>query len=407
MAVLTQRGRVALVLAGMTYVTAWAFGAAALYPLAIGLAAAVGAAWALVAFARAPMALHRRLPPGEQLEGSDVAVTLELELARRVPGVSVRVRERISRLGSRVTELHGAGRTKLSATYVLRGLPRGRYAYEGAAVAIGDSFGLAQAEIALPERGALLVYPRLVEVEHLFSDRGTRTPEGRRLLLRRPSGFDVHSVREYEQGESLRKVHWRSTAKRGKLMVKELEDAPRDEVAVVLDAHEATRAADPGLAAFDASVRAAGSLLRACVRRGRSGVLMVTSSSDAHLRVQSETQWRAALDLLAAAEPLGRRSAAGVLAAGEGPAGRALEVAVVTSFLSAELENRLVQRALGGGSLALVYVDAGSFAGAHGRTADRALLRVAAAGVPVAVFRRGDDLSGVLSATIMRPAAHA
>ena len=63
-----------------------------------------------------------------------------------------------------------------------------------------------------------------------------RALEGKRLLLRRTTGFDLHSVREYEQGESLRRVHWPSTAKRAQLMVKELEDAPRDEVAVVLDA---------------------------------------------------------------------------------------------------------------------------------------------------------------------------
>ena len=46
------------------------------------------------------------------------------------------------------------------------------------------------------------------------------------------------SVREYERGESLRKVHWPTTARRGQLMVKELEDSPRDEIAVVLDADD-------------------------------------------------------------------------------------------------------------------------------------------------------------------------
>ena len=59
---------------------------------------------------------------------------------------------------------------------------------------------------------------------------------GAACLLQRPSGFDLHSVRDYVEGDSLRKVHWRSTARRGQLMVKELEDSPRDDVAVVLDA---------------------------------------------------------------------------------------------------------------------------------------------------------------------------
>jgi uncharacterized protein (DUF58 family) len=53
----------------------------------------------------------------------------------------------------------------------------------------------------------VLVYPRLVDLDALFSDSGARALEDA-ALLRRPTGFDLHSVRDYEQGESLRRVHW-------------------------------------------------------------------------------------------------------------------------------------------------------------------------------------------------------
>ena len=104
-----------------------------------------------------------------------------------------------------------------------------------------DPFGLARAQVDLDAASTILVYPRLVELDRLFSGAGASLPEGRRLLMRQTSGFDLHSVRDYQQGESLRRVHWRSTAKRSRLMVKELEDAPRDEVAVLLDARTGTR----------------------------------------------------------------------------------------------------------------------------------------------------------------------
>src|SRR5207237_1949755 len=120
--------------------------------------------------------------------------------------------------------------------YTLKALPRGRYAFVEVHAVLEDAFGLQRAEVELAAPATLLVYPRLVALERLFSEGGSYGHDGRRVLLRRPSGFDLHSVRDYEQGESLRKVHWRSTAKRGELMVKELEDAPRDEVAVLLDA---------------------------------------------------------------------------------------------------------------------------------------------------------------------------
>src|SRR5438552_8234724 len=166
---------------------------------------------------------------------------------------------------------------------------------------LGAAFGLQRAEIPLAAPWTLLVYPRLVELDRLFSEGGIYAHDGRRLLLRRPSGFDLHSVREYEQGESLRKVHWRSTARRGQLMVKELEDAPRDEVAVVLDADASCVTGTPPDSSFDVQVRVAGSILRAHVLRGRRAVLVVSSALAESRRVHSsDGDWRAALELPAA-----------------------------------------------------------------------------------------------------------
>ena len=109
-----------------------------------------------------------------------------------------------------------------------------------------------------------------IELERLFSETGAHARDGRRLLLQRPSGFDLHSVRDYVEGDSLRKVHWRSTARRGQLMVKELEDSPRDDVAVVLDAWRGCPSA-----VFDVAVRAAGSILQAYARRSRRAALVL------------------------------------------------------------------------------------------------------------------------------------
>jgi uncharacterized protein (DUF58 family) len=147
--------------------------------------------------------------------------------------------ERMSKLGPRVTRLEGVGSRRMGA-YVLERLPRGRYELQEATAVLEDPFGLARIEAELDAASTILVYPRLVELERLFSDAGASLPEGRRLLMHKTSGFDLHSVRDYQEGESLRRVHWRSTAKRARLMVKELEDAPRDEVAVLLDARADT-----------------------------------------------------------------------------------------------------------------------------------------------------------------------
>jgi uncharacterized protein (DUF58 family) len=394
---MTQRGRLALALGATTYLAAWAFGSKVLYPVAIGLPVAVLLAWLWTAVANRPLRITRTLPSGERLEGDDVQVEVRLASERRLLPARWTLRERIGKLGERSTPLSADGH----ARYVLEGLARGRYEFEGSTAVIEDPFGLERVEQPLDSPGALLVYPRLAELDRLFSEGGTRSHDGRQLLLRRPSGFDLHSVREYEHGDSLRKVHWRTTARRAQLMVKELEDSPRDEAAIVLDA-------DPDAVvgeSFDVQVRAAGSLLLSHVRRGRRAVLVVNGARAEQQGVRSaESDWHQALDLLAAVEPEPGPPLAAVLSDEASAVARSLELAVVAASLPPRLVERLVERALASGNVSLVFVDSTSFAGAPRRPVPE-LLRLQAAGVAVAVLRDGDDLAQALSAP-EREAAH-
>jgi uncharacterized protein (DUF58 family) len=399
---LTARGRSILGLGLGVYIAAWAFGSKPLYPVATGLLLVVGVAWVWVRLANRPFRVKRGWGDNEHLEGENVPVVVELEASANVVPAAATLVERVGRLGEQRHGLKRHGR-RLSVRYVLERLPRGRYTFDDVRVAIADPFGLESVSITLPAPGALLVYPRLVHLERLFSETGTHSHDGRRMLLRRQSGFELHGVREYEQGESLRRVHWRSTARRGELMVKELEDAPRDEIAVLLDADAAAVVGE----SFDVQVRAAGSILDAYVRRGRRAVLVLNSDLRDVQQVHSAAaDWRRALELLAAAEPTAQSTVARLLAEHDGPAARALELVVVTARLEVGLVDRLVQRALSRRKVSLVYVDPASFNGAT-RRAEPLLLRLSAGGIPVAVVRAGDDLASALQGAALAEAARA
>jgi uncharacterized protein (DUF58 family) len=393
---LTSRGRLALLLGVAVYVGAWAFGAVALYPVAVGLPLAVAAAWLWVRVLNRPFQLRRVSWRDEHYEGEDLSVNLELTSEGRVVPPALTLVEELDRLGSFEVPLRRAGR-RLVGRYTIPQAPRGRYRTRRTWVAIEDPFRLERVDVELPSAGALLVYPRLVELDRLFSESGSRSHEGRRLLVRRPSGFDLHSVRDYERGDSLRKVHWRTTARRGQLMVKELEDAPRDEVAVLLDATEGVTAGAPPDSSFDLQVRAAGSILGTHARRGRSTALVLNTAEGASHSVRGrDGDWRRALDLLAAAEPDGRTPSASLLVEDASPAARAQDLTVVTGHLPAALVERLLQRALSRRGVSVVFVDPTSFGAAQRQLREPGLLRLQAAGVPVAVLRRGDDLRAKL-----------
>jgi uncharacterized protein (DUF58 family) len=397
---LTDRGRSLLALGGVTYLAAWAFGARPLYPVALGLVLAVVAAAVWVRVLRRPMSLRRPPSEIEHLAGDDVPVRLDLDVAGGLPPATLVARERIARLGEHEARLERRD-GRLHGRYTLRAVPRGRYAVESSQVVIEDPFGLERVEIDLARAEALLVYPRLVDLDRLFSDAGAQTPGGRRLLLRRTTGFELHSVREYEHGESLRRVHWPSTARRGELMVKELEDSPRDEAAVLLDADASVVAGEAPETTFELQVRVAGSIAKAHARRGRRTSLVLNSRTRPYQRIHSlDGDWHRALELLAAIEPDGYIPVSTFLADEAGPAGRALELTVVTAALSPRLVDRILQRTLAHHGASLVYVDPASFASTGGGgdlQASAQVLRLERAGVPVVVLRRGDDLEAKLA----------
>jgi len=337
---LTQRGRVVFALGFGVYVAAWAFGSKPLYPVATGLLLVVLVAWAWVRLANRAFDVFRGSGEGEHVEGDDVPVVVELHATGTVMPAAATLTEHVGRLGEQRHALRRNGR-RLSVRYVLARVPRGRYVFDEVRVELADPFALERAIVRLPAPGALLVYPRLVQLGSLFSDSGSASHDGRRLLLRRHTGFELHGVREYEQGESLRRVHWPSTARRGQLMVKELEDSPRDEVAVVLDADARAVVGD----SFEVQVRAAGSLMDAYVRRGRRAVLVVNSRPREIQHVHAAAaDWRRALEVLAAVEPTGDVPLARLLAEDDDPAPLGLELVVVTANVAPALVDRLVQR---------------------------------------------------------------
>jgi uncharacterized protein (DUF58 family) len=392
----------ALVLGLVVTASALAFGSRPLGVAGLGLLFAAGAARAWRGAVREQVVVVQAAEPSPSVEGARVRLGVEVRRGSRVPISGAAVRGSLGRLGEYECRLHGHGRT-LRGTVDLGRLPRGRFRVSDARLELGDVLGLETVSLPAEGAAAVLVHPRLVELETLFSEAGRRGGDGRRLLLRRTAGFDFHSVREYEQGESLRRVHWPTTARRGQLMVKELDDAPRDAVVVVLDCDPSGAVGAPPDSSFDTAVRAAASILRVYAARGRRATLVATGSGGV-VDVCSLTDFGDALDALAAVEVDAAFPLARALGHEQAPAARAGELVLVTSTLDPTSLGAALDAAARR-LVSVVWVDAPSFAGRPTRAVP-GLLRLSAAGVPVAVVRSGDDLASALDASRPEVAAH-
>ncbi|HWE61875.1 MAG TPA: DUF58 domain-containing protein [Chloroflexota bacterium] len=112
---------------------------------------------------------------------------------------------------------------RVTRRYQLRCTERGEQVFGPVELRSGDLFGLARRRLSLPARQTLLVYPKVVPVTALGLP--SRFPLGdersRQRIFRDP--LRVAGTRPYIQGDSLRQVHWKATARLGTLQVKNEE----------------------------------------------------------------------------------------------------------------------------------------------------------------------------------------
>jgi uncharacterized protein (DUF58 family) len=391
-------------LGAIALVAAIASGSRPLGVVGVGFLLAWGLTWLWTWLAERPVVLSLDVRPGEAREGDRVRLGVKVRRTSRVLLGSVSVELTVGRLGTRSQRLCGRGRL-LTGEIDLGPLPRGVFVIDDVQVVVGDLLGLASVipPVAFGST-TLVVRPRLVALDGLFCDAGVVRGDGRRLLLRRAAGFDFHSVRGYEQGESLRRVHWPTSARRGQLMVKELEDTSHDGVVVMLDCDAAGDVGTPPGSSFDVAVRAAGSILQAHAARGRAATLVSTGASRSVCQVRSShAELGGAVTALAAAVPDALCGLARAL--GELPArSSGGELTIVTASCDPAAFAGLLGVAARR-PVSLVWVDAASFA-ARPTRAQPGVLRLAGHGIPTAVVRRGDDLVAALSGRILGAVGH-
>jgi uncharacterized protein (DUF58 family) len=146
------------------------------------------------------------------------------------------------------------------ATYRIRPARRGEFALGPLVVTLVDPFGLVEAERSSVGRTDVVVTPRVVRL--VPSELIQASGEGARHEHRMSSHPRVDELiaREYRAGDPMRRIHWRATARRGELMVRQEEQEVDPAVVLVLDTAAAPGEAGASSAAFEQRVEMAASV---------------------------------------------------------------------------------------------------------------------------------------------------
>lgn len=268
----TPRGWLVAATGALVMLTGIAFGATPIQQLGIGLVALVVIAVVVVRLGRHELRTTRRIAPERARPGHRITVTIDIHNDGSGAAPLLLLEDKLppglsgaARFALQGVEPDGNRRTVIP----VKAAHRGRYTIGPMQIAIVDPFGLAR----LRNRGAppasLLVHPR-IEPLGMPRDIGERR-NVTSSAMRQPTGAqgeDFYTLREYVEGDDLKKIHWPSTAKRGRYMIRQEETPWHTRSTVVLDDRSGAHEGHGAASSFERAVEAAASIVDLYSRSG-------------------------------------------------------------------------------------------------------------------------------------------
>ena len=271
---------------------------------------------------------------------------------------------------------------------------RGVFSLGPAQIYSTDPLGLQTFSRKMPLVSELLVYPAVLPLRDSWL-RGAAASgwRGAGNALVRGDGDDFYGVREYGPGDELRRVHWRTTARTGKLAVTEYAQGITLDVTIALDlslaAYKGTGSDEHS--ALETAVTLTATLLGDLLRHGHSVRLLTAGNRDGSPAAHGPEEMPRFLEHLARVQSDSLQTLADVLAEDRAGSNRSATVITITPDWPSSrlLEVLNAGDALGGQSFVFA-LDAGSFrTGLPGLTDSL--------GAPnVCLVRRGDNLAALL-----------
>lgn len=177
---------------------------------------------------------------------------------------------------------------------------RGRFEIGPLRATLGDPFGLVSSSRRMLGTEQVIVYPRVHEIVAPPDIGGLDLDRDHPAVRPRvESSGDFMTLRDYAPGDDLRHVHWRSTARRGHLMMRQNETRRRAPVLLMLDVRPATY----DRAGFERAVEAVASIATALDRAGRP--FEVAWSTGTNVGAPGRRHLAFIMDELAIVEPHG------------------------------------------------------------------------------------------------------
>jgi hypothetical protein len=284
------------------------------------------------------------------------------------------------------------GRCALDITLTCR--YKGAYELGLRQLRIKDFLGLFSFRQDMEKLGTLVVYPRIVPIESFLVTAGYEGDARAADRLNLENAETVSEIRKYASGDRLRSIHWKLTAKREELMVKNFEKISGAATELMLDAELGGRKGEDALALEDKLVECAVSLAHHFASRSIPSTLHYSAGALVKCRMNGMGDFQPVYTLLSETSFALSCSLPDIAAMALEDGVRHKTVVIVSADLTERLCGEALKLRDSGCFVALVSVEDGKSAGDESLRAGESLLK---AGVPRYCIGLGADIGEALA----------
>lgn len=275
---------------------------------------------------------------------------------------------------------------------------RGEFTLGPLVVRVADPFSLFPREVEFDGAEKALVYPRIIELPDFAAPNPHLVGEHSRRHRANVVSTDVASVREYAAGDSISRIHWLTTARTGRLMVKQFDQGSSSHLWVVFDQHADAQAGEGEESTDEYGATIAASVID---RYGKAFLPVGYSAHGSESLVsppdQSSVHRESVMRHIAASLPVGDTPLINVLGDLEREFSQATSLVVITASGDGEWVEALSGLQRRGVKVSTVMMDRASFGGEDN---SETIERLVGAGVKTFRIRRGDSIGRALSAPV-------
>jgi uncharacterized protein (DUF58 family) len=247
--------------------------------------------------------VERYIQTAQVRNGGKLVVTVKLKRPSRFPMLYLLIKEKTSsevllrHAGDRLKSVRLVGLQKtVEWTYEIEHMPRGEHKFDGIEIEVNDFFGWVKKTHVIPIKQTIIVYPNMTEMIYMPIE--TRYDQGAAA-----SPFTIvkdttmaTGIRDYQPGDRVSWIHWKSFARTQTLRTKEFEDRQSQDLFILLDRQASNT--------FEEQVELTASVLQAVVRNQASAAFLSVGANRFYFpAVQSESQLQRTMFHLAKVSP--------------------------------------------------------------------------------------------------------